>query len=658
MTKESFNSIPIRESLFLQSNLKLDILQNWINQNTNLQIELIDNIDNNINPIQEIKDKKTIKDKPIYKILIPRDFDNLSQTIKQEYLQKLQEYLRNNSFVNKNKELQDKDKELSLNQRIFNYQVGKYLNSLIDIYTNELNDNNKKDLEYLGDTFQDFSGLNTINFKSIKEEQDNKKLSEEEIERIEKYLIGEGVYDNLQKKIQNTNNKSQPKLKLIQKYLRILIKCSLRKSRSIKSDIFLTKHQININKERIDNHEIHRLINEYGLQDIFLDQNFVKEEIKDERSLLIKLFNLFKKEENKYINIKDKVEEIKKENIDSVEKVKKIVSLIWNKINYNIEDTSFVTSSPKRFQESQMTQCVGYTQLGKYLEDMSNIYCLPINITEHILALTLINNELYFTDIAWHKFHKLYPSDFINGEKDISLLKKYAKGQETKSQTISFSQEFFDSIYRRKIINTSIFLQDKREAISSTILNNLAVLYFNQSNIETNINKKQALENKAEKYYLTAIEKGHVAAINNLAALYSDQYKRETNINKKIELENKAEKYCLMAIEKANVGAINNLAVLYRAQSERETNINKKIELENKAEKYYLMAIEKGNVDAINNLANLYSRQSEREKDTITKSKLERLSVWLRNIYKIYENRPLTKEKYSELLKMIQEVKE
>ena len=54
------------------------------------------------------------------------------------------------------------------------------------------------------------------------------------------------------------------------------------------------------------------------------------------------------------------------------------------------------------------------------------------------------------------------------------------------------------------------------------------------------------------------------------------------NIKKDYE---KAEKYYLMAIEKGNVDAMNNLGIYYY-------NIKKDYE---KAEKYYLMAIEKGN---------------------------------------------------------------
>jgi tetratricopeptide (TPR) repeat protein len=115
-------------------------------------------------------------------------------------------------------------------------------------------------------------------------------------------------------------------------------------------------------------------------------------------------------------------------------------------------------------------------------------------------------------------------------------------------------------------------------------LNNLANLYVD-------LNHKE----EAEKYYLAAVEKGNVSALFNLANLYAD-------LNLKVE----AEKYYLMAVEKGDVEALNNLASFY-------DDLNRKEE----AEKYYLAAVEKGDVEALNNLAILYvdlNRMEEAEK--------------------------------------------
>ena len=242
--KSLVNLKPLWDVLDLKSNLNKEILMDWITQNTNLKIKLVNYLQDekgnilNLDKdeikeeyfIKEIKDKKTIKNKPIYEILIPDD------VIKEKViLQKIQEYLRKHSFVNKNENLQKEDKKISLNQRMFNYKVGKYLNSIINKYSNELDNNNKQDLKYLGDAFQDFSGLDTKNFDYLKKEIDNKNLTDEEIKNVEKYLVGENIYLNLQKKIENKiiknkenkNKENQEtediekenKLKLIKKYL-------------------------------------------------------------------------------------------------------------------------------------------------------------------------------------------------------------------------------------------------------------------------------------------------------------------------------------------------------------------------------------------------------------------------------------------------------
>ena len=97
---------------------------------------------------------------------------------------------------------------------------------------------------------------------------------------------------------------------------------------------------------------------------------------------------------------------------------------------------------------------------------------------------------------------------------------------------------------------------------------------------------------KAEKYYLRAIDKGDVSALNNLAYLYGEQKKHE-----------KAEEYYLRAIGKGHVKALSNLAIIYKDQQKYE-----------EAEEYYLRAIDKGDVEALNNLAILYSKQQKYEK--------------------------------------------
>jgi len=94
---------------------------------------------------------------------------------------------------------------------------------------------------------------------------------------------------------------------------------------------------------------------------------------------------------------------------------------------------------------------------------------------------------------------------------------------------------------------------------------------------------------KAEQYYLEAIDKDYIGMISNLASLYEIEFQDMK----------KAEKYYLMAYRKGNINAIYRLALLYQI---RYKNYKKAIH-------YYILAIEKGHGDAMNSLAMLYQTE-------------------------------------------------
>ncbi|MDI9355205.1 MAG: hypothetical protein QM532_03400, partial [Cyanobium sp. MAG06] len=198
-------------------------------------------------------------------IYIPKNLTSADSRI-------IQEELRKGSFMN-NKELQELDRLKTMEHRIFNYKLGLYINKYIDkllLSSKNKNPDNKKYLQLLSQQCKDSSGLNN-------KEIDKIKLNQNDSERIEKYLEQEGVYCN--------NN--------------------------------------------IDTSELLRLINEYGLQSIFLDQKFTdiyknksKEEYRKIRELRKKLLKL-----------KSSIENIKKlEKTHPENKVKKIVRLIRSNI--------------------------------------------------------------------------------------------------------------------------------------------------------------------------------------------------------------------------------------------------------------------------------------------------------------------------------------
>ncbi|MCP4351640.1 MAG: sel1 repeat family protein, partial [Desulfobacterales bacterium] len=90
---------------------------------------------------------------------------------------------------------------------------------------------------------------------------------------------------------------------------------------------------------------------------------------------------------------------------------------------------------------------------------------------------------------------------------------------------------------------------------------------------------------KAEKYYLMAVDNGDTDAMFNLGYFYKNNLK---------DFE-KAEKYYLMAADKDHAGAMSNLGLLYNELKDIE-----------KAEKYYLMAADKGHEEAMYSLGFLY----------------------------------------------------
>jgi len=124
-----------------------------------------------------------------------------------------------------------------------------------------------------------------------------------------------------------------------------------------------------------------------------------------------------------------------------------------------------------------------------------------------------------------------------------------------------------------------LLIKSKRE--SKSIITTIALLYH-----------KQKEYNKAEEYYLKAVESGDTGALNNLGILHSEQKEY-----------NKAEEYYLKAVESGDTGALNNLGILHSEQKEY-----------NKAEEYYLKAVESGDTGALNNLGILHSEQKEYNK--------------------------------------------
>ena len=100
---------------------------------------------------------------------------------------------------------------------------------------------------------------------------------------------------------------------------------------------------------------------------------------------------------------------------------------------------------------------------------------------------------------------------------------------------------------------------------------------------------------KAEEYYLKAINAGNNDALNNLGNLYQEQEEYE-----------KAVEYYLKAIDTGNNDALFNIGNLYIIKEDYT-----------KAEEYYLKAIESGVNDALNSLSWMYFTQGKEKNKSL-----------------------------------------
>ena len=132
------------------------------------------------------------------------------------------------------------------------------------------------------------------------------------------------------------------------------------------------------------------------------------------------------------------------------------------------------------------------------------------------------------------------------------------------------------SIYRVQ----TIYSEAEKYFLSAIERGQVSAMY-NLGNFYAN-QKKFA---EAEKYYLLAVEKGHISAMYNLGVLYTNQEKFK-----------EAEKHYLLAVERGDNNAIYNLGVFNANRGECA-----------EAEKYYMLASESGHVSAMYNLGNLYA---------------------------------------------------
>jgi TPR repeat protein len=203
--------------------------------------------------------------------------------------------------------------------------------------------------------------------------------------------------------------------------------------------------------------------------------------------------------------------------------------------------------------------------------------------------------EKLLDEKKFEEAHKLV--DGIENEED--GIKFYVKGtlfhnQENNSEAERYYLLAIEKGHIEALVYLAYLHYEQQNFIEAEKYSKLAIDkgHVGACNNLANMFEEQQKYVEAEKYYLLAIKNGDVDALYNLALLYDNQQKYK-----------EARKYYLLAIEKEDVEALNRLANLFRKQGNYAD-----------AEKYYLLAVEKGDNKALNNLGNLYQDQADLSK--------------------------------------------
>ncbi len=222
--------------------------------------------------------------------------------------------------------------------------------------------------------------------------------------------------------------------------------------------------------------------------------------------------------------------------------------------------------------------------LTKFLEVWCNSGDLENMIKSHIHKL---RSEKLYDKYAYH-VSEAYARIVSSADLQKELLDESKKYLTSIGSELSRELSEPDVDYLKNVVDEIVKSNDYQKAIKKllTINSNTGVIERTIAEIYDAFIKDFE---KAEKYYLKAIEKNQSEAMSNLALLYQIEFKNLI----------KAEKYFMMAIEHGNDIALYNLGFFY--QTELKDN--------KKAEKYYLKAIEKEDSNAMNNLALLYENE-------------------------------------------------
>lgn len=180
-------------------------------------------------------------------------------------------------------------------------------------------------------------------------------------------------------------------------------------------------------------------------------------------------------------------------------------------------------------------------------------------------------NEPYDTDC-----HLIKEIDDVNEMKELAL--KYKK-----EKNYDYMIIYYEMAIKKNDVEAMILLAKYYQRREPDKFENLMLLAIEED--ETNVEAlnsiafyydKNKKKDEAKKYYLMAIELGHVQSMNMLANLLCDEEDIET-----------MKKYYLMAIEKGDVSAMYNLGCYYQNNNDLPNT-----------KKYFTMASDGGSISA------------------------------------------------------------
>ena len=388
---------------------------------------------------------------------------------------------------------------------------------------------------------------------------EKKSLTEEEIQAIEKFLLGSAVTEKFAKKGVTDPRKIQNlKSRKAQQVMRILLSTQDPELKTRTTGLVLHSALSSLN---LPEQDLMQTIHDRGVE------KWLQEAVTYSGN-----------------NLSDNVESIIREPLSDIDKISLIVNLIHFSFRYDANENN---GEPSLGLAKQATQCVGFSTLGQALEKIPNVQYLALTMKDHMVSLLKLDGQIYWVDITHNRIYDIVSKDLGLTSREVE---DYLNGVSRETRSFCLPTALvghYGNVDGASETDRVCFIGDKQKFISATLHLNLGGLYADTENEEIKDEKK------AEEHYLLAIAAGNKAAHNNLGNLYANAE------NEEIKDEKKAEEHYLLAIATDNKIAHYNLGSLYSKSEDLELRDKEK------AREQYKLAIAAGVSEAEEALAQL-----------------------------------------------------